>query len=52
MNVVRGLKLYQDIFTDIEISKLTNYVNELRVSGQNGELSGGSLRFVTLKVLF
>lgn len=40
VNVVRGLKLYQDIFTDIEISKLTNYVNELRVSGQNGELSG------------
>ncbi|KAK1398977.1 Alkylated DNA repair protein alkB-like protein 8 [Heracleum sosnowskyi] len=40
VNVVRGLKLYQDMFTDIEISKLTNYVNELRVSGQNGELSG------------
>ncbi|KAL1816646.1 hypothetical protein ACET3Z_019220 [Daucus carota] len=40
VNVVKGLKLYQDIFTDNEISKLTNYVNELRVSGQNGELSG------------
>lgn len=38
---MKGLKLYQDIFTDTEISKLTNYVNELRVSGQNGELSGG-----------
>lgn len=45
---MRGLKLYQHLFTDIEISKLTNYVNELRVSGQNGELSGGSSPFVKL----
>lgn len=39
---MRGLKLYDNIFTDIELSKLTDYVNELRVAGQNGELSGGS----------
>lgn len=42
VNVVRGLKLYDEIFTDTELSKLTDYVNELRVAGQNGELSGGT----------
>ncbi|KAH6821779.1 oxidoreductase [Perilla frutescens var. hirtella] len=40
VNVVRGLKLYEDIFTDTELSKLNDFVNELRVAGQNGELSG------------
>lgn len=40
--MVRGLKLYDNIFTDNELSKLTDYVNELRVAGQNGQLSGGS----------
>ncbi|CAI9785647.1 unnamed protein product [Fraxinus pennsylvanica] len=40
VNVVRGLKLYEDIFTDVELSKLNDFVNELRVAGQNGELSG------------
>ncbi|GFZ04672.1 oxidoreductase, 2OG-Fe(II) oxygenase family protein [Actinidia rufa] len=40
VNVVRGLKLYEDIFTDSELSKLNGFVNELRVAGQNGELSG------------
>ncbi|GFP97868.1 hypothetical protein PHJA_001930900 [Phtheirospermum japonicum] len=40
VNVVRGLKLYDDIFTDVELSKLNDFVNELRVAGQNGELSG------------
>ncbi|KAM3373672.1 RNA demethylase ALKBH10B [Capsicum galapagoense] len=40
VNVVRGLKLYEDIFTPNEISKLNGLVNELRVAGQNGALSG------------
>ncbi|KAL3626057.1 hypothetical protein CASFOL_029606 [Castilleja foliolosa] len=40
VNVVRGLKLYEDIFTDVELSKLNDFVNELRVAGLNGELSG------------
>ncbi|KAL6500428.1 hypothetical protein OROHE_025794 [Orobanche hederae] len=40
MNVARGLKLYEDIFTEVELSKLNDFVNELRVAGQNGELSG------------
>ncbi|KAI7732132.1 hypothetical protein M8C21_025327 [Ambrosia artemisiifolia] len=40
VNVVRGLKLYEDILNATELSKLTEYVSELRVAGQNGELSG------------
>ncbi|KAK4407100.1 RNA demethylase ALKB [Sesamum angolense] len=40
VNVVRGLKLYEDIFTDVELSKLNDFVNELQVAGRNGELSG------------
>ncbi|XP_057461992.1 RNA demethylase ALKBH10B-like [Actinidia eriantha] len=40
VNVVRGLKLYENIFTDSELSKMNGFVNELRVAGQNGELSG------------
>lgn len=42
VNVVRGLKLFEDIFTPNEISKLNDLVDELRVAGQNGDLSGGS----------
>ncbi|XP_028762244.1 RNA demethylase ALKBH10B [Neltuma alba] len=40
VNVVKGLKLYEDIFTDCELNKLTDFVNELHAAGQNGELSG------------
>lgn len=40
VNVVRGLKLFEDVFTPNELSKLDHLVNELRVAGQNGELSG------------
>ncbi|XP_050237657.1 RNA demethylase ALKBH10B isoform X2 [Mercurialis annua] len=39
-NVVKGLKLYEDVFTDSELSKLTDFVDELRLAGQNGELEG------------
>ncbi|XP_071717784.1 RNA demethylase ALKBH10B-like [Rutidosis leptorrhynchoides] len=40
VNVVRGLKLYEEILNANELSKLTDYVTELRAAGQNGELSG------------
>ena len=40
VNVVKGLKMYEDIFTGSELSKLNDFVNELRAAGQNGELSG------------
>ncbi|KAK6940872.1 hypothetical protein RJ641_030403 [Dillenia turbinata] len=42
VNVVKGLKIYEDIFNETELSKLNDFVNELRVAGQNGELSGES----------
>lgn len=40
VNVVKGLKLYEEIFTDSELAKLSDFANELRAAGQNGELSG------------
>ncbi|KAI3845736.1 hypothetical protein MKX03_007444 [Papaver bracteatum] len=40
VNVVKGLKLYEDIFTDSELSRFRNYINDLRHAGHSGELSG------------
>lgn len=40
VNVVKGLKLYENMFTDSELTKLIDFANELRAAGQNGELSG------------
>ncbi|XP_068660623.1 RNA demethylase ALKBH10B-like isoform X1 [Aristolochia californica] len=40
VNVVKGLKLYEDIFTELELSKLANFIHELHLAGQKGELSG------------
>ncbi|XP_065861197.1 RNA demethylase ALKBH10B-like isoform X2 [Euphorbia lathyris] len=40
VNVVKGLKIHEDVFTESELAKLTDFVNELRVAGQNGELEG------------
>ncbi|XP_057424275.1 RNA demethylase ALKBH10B [Lotus japonicus] len=40
VNVVKGLKLYEDIFNDSEMSKLSDFVREIHAAGQNGELSG------------
>ncbi|XP_076952241.1 RNA demethylase ALKBH10B-like [Bidens hawaiensis] len=40
VNMGRGLKLYDDVLNMTELSKLTNYVTDLRAAGQNGELSG------------
>lgn len=40
VNVVKGLKLYEDTFTESELCKLNDFVNELRAAGHNGELSG------------
>ncbi|KAJ9543238.1 hypothetical protein OSB04_022945 [Centaurea solstitialis] len=42
VNVVRGLKLYENILSDTELTRLIDYVRKLRVAGKNGELSGGS----------
>ncbi|XP_021727831.1 uncharacterized protein LOC110694950 [Chenopodium quinoa] len=40
VNVVKGLKMYENIFTDQELVKLNDFVDELRAAGQNGELLG------------
>lgn len=40
VNVVKGLKLYEDVFTDPELAKLSDFMDELRSAGQNGELTG------------
>lgn len=40
VNVVKGLKMYEDIFTESELSKLNDFVDELRAAGQNGDLLG------------
>lgn len=40
VNVVKGLKLYENVFTVPELAKLSYFVDELRIAGQNGELSG------------
>lgn len=40
VNVVKGLKLFEDVFTGSELSKVNDFVNRLRVAGRNGELSG------------
>ncbi|KAK1294615.1 hypothetical protein QJS10_CPA16g01464 [Acorus calamus] len=40
VNVVKGLKLYEDVFTDSELRKLVEFINELRLAGQRGDLSG------------
>ena len=40
VNVVKGLKLYEDIFTESELLKLSEFINELRLAGRKGELSG------------
>ena len=37
---MKGLKLYENAFTDSELSKLIDFSNELRAAGQNGELPG------------
>ncbi|XP_020885099.1 uncharacterized protein LOC9318213 isoform X2 [Arabidopsis lyrata subsp. lyrata] len=39
-NVVKGLKLYEDVFTGTQLSKLLDSINQLREAGRNHQLSG------------
>lgn len=48
VNVVKGLSLYQDIFSESELPSLVGYINELRMAGRKGELSGKFLIFALL----
>ena len=40
VNVVKGLKIYEDVFTTSEIMKVADFITEIRQAGRNGELSG------------
>ncbi|XP_023004498.1 uncharacterized protein LOC111497786 [Cucurbita maxima] len=42
VNVVKGLKCYEDVFTESELAKLDGFVDDLRSAAKNGELSGES----------
>ncbi|XP_027360912.1 RNA demethylase ALKBH10B-like isoform X3 [Abrus precatorius] len=48
VNVVDGLKLYEDLFDSTEVSKLVSLVNDLRVAGKRGQFQG-SQTFVVSK---
>jgi hypothetical protein len=40
VNVVEGLKLYENLLDRTEVSKLVSLVNDLRVAGRKGQLQG------------
>jgi hypothetical protein len=40
VNVVKGLKIYEDVFTTSELVKVADFINGIRQAGRNGELSG------------
>eukprot|EP01018_Ginkgo_biloba_P026265 Gb_10066 [translate_table: standard] len=40
VNVIKGLKLYENIFDSLELSRLTFITHELHVAGQQGKLRG------------
>ncbi|KAJ0979658.1 hypothetical protein J5N97_015132 [Dioscorea zingiberensis] len=50
VNVVKGLKLYEDIFTESELLELSEFINELRLAGHKGELSGETFIFFNKQV--
>jgi hypothetical protein len=50
VNVVKGLKIYEDVFTTSEIMKVADFINEIRQAGRNGGLSG-KLCFLCCEVI-
>ncbi|KAF5442933.1 hypothetical protein F2P56_035540 [Juglans regia] len=40
VNVVDGLKNYEELFDDLEVQKLVSLVNDLRASGKRGKFQG------------
>ncbi|PON60835.1 Alpha-ketoglutarate-dependent dioxygenase AlkB-like [Parasponia andersonii] len=40
VNVVEGLKLYEEFYVDNEVSKLIELVNDLRAAGKRGQFQG------------
>jgi mRNA N6-methyladenine demethylase len=47
---VKGLKIYEDVFTTSEIMKVADFINEIRQAGRNGGLSG-KLCFLCCEVI-
>ncbi|XP_042458596.1 RNA demethylase ALKBH10B-like [Zingiber officinale] len=50
VNVLKGLKMYEGIFTNSELLSVTEFINELRLAGRNGELSGETFIFFNKQV--
>ncbi|PAN19637.1 hypothetical protein PAHAL_3G287300 [Panicum hallii] len=50
VNVVKGLKIYEDVFTTSEIMKVADFINEIRQAGRNGELSGETFIFFNKQI--
>lgn len=50
VNVVKGLKIYEDAFTTSEIMKVADFINEIRQAGRNGELSGETFIFFNKQI--
>ncbi|CAL4900662.1 unnamed protein product [Urochloa decumbens] len=50
VNVVKGLKIYEDVFTPSEIVKVADFINEIRQAGRNGELSGETFIFFNKQI--
>ncbi|KAF3336936.1 2OG-Fe(II) oxygenase superfamily [Carex littledalei] len=50
VNVVKGLKIYEDIFLSSELLKLGECINELRQAGRRGELSGETFIFFNKQI--
>ncbi|KAI4313654.1 hypothetical protein L6164_026613 [Bauhinia variegata] len=47
VNMVDGLKLYEDLINGAEVSKLVSLVNDLRAAGKRGQFQGGLTYVVT-----
>ncbi|KAG6505302.1 hypothetical protein ZIOFF_037657 [Zingiber officinale] len=50
VNVVKGLKLYENIFSESELPSLVEYINELRLAGRRGELPGETYIFFNKQI--
>ena len=40
VNVVDGLKLYEELFDEKEVSNIVSLVNDLRAAGKRGQFQG------------
>ncbi|XP_047094213.1 RNA demethylase ALKBH10B-like isoform X1 [Lolium rigidum] len=50
VNVVKGLKIYEDVFTTSELVKVADFINGIRQAGRNGELSGETFIFFNKQI--